>query len=197
MSTVNTTIHIRHPDAERNEEALWNLFMLIFDWVKEMHPEITETDDSEVGRYYLKSLALHSGAIPDVDALGTYGYIKRWSYSPARFVLEINQTTFEWQEAVVMWELIAGKYCPGAVVTYKSVCETSNDFSTNIAEYADSYVIKAKGKYIEKATKEEVESILSKRYKGSFNEMYASYRNKRPSNFTIAKWDIVPIEETV
>ncbi len=197
MSKVNTTIHITHPNPTENEEAIWDLFMLIFEWVKEMHPDITDMDNKTVGRWYLKSLALYSGAIPDVNKIGTLGFIKRWTYSPAKMELEIKQVTFSWQEAVVMWQLIAQKYIPGATVTYKSVCESSNDFSTNIVEYADSYVIKTKRKYIEKATKEDVEDILSKRYKGSFNEMYASYMNKRPSVITIAKWDVVPIADTV
>jgi hypothetical protein len=196
MSTVKTTIVIKGQNND-DTKSLWDLFNNIFGWVEKMHPDIAETDNEEVGRYYLKSIALHSGAIPDIDSIATYGYINKWTLSPSRSELEIKQTTFDWQEAVMMWDLISKKFVPSASVTYKSICESSEDFSTNIPEYADSYVVKTKDQYIERASKDYVENLLSKRYKGSFNEMFASYSARKPACFSISKWDIVPISETV
>lgn len=195
MSKIQTTIKIKVSQSAEN--GLYRLFDSIFDWVATMHPDIEELENAKVGRYYLKSIALHSGVLPDVSKVETLGFINSWSISPARHELEIKQTTFQWKLCVAMWELIAKRYVPDAIVEYKSICKSSNDYSTNIPAYIDKYVIETKESYVETASREETESILSKRYKGSFEDMYATYKNKRPMCLNIARWDFVPIAETI
>lgn len=188
---TNTTITIKG-----DNDAIIALFDSIFDWVKKMHPDINDIDNPTIGRYYLKSVALHAG-IDNVSKLGTFGFIKRWTYIPSQSCIEIEQVSYYWQICVVMWNLIAKKYDPNAVVTYKSECKSSNDYSTNIAEYTDFYVVETTTECNNKASRKEVETVLSRRYKGSFEEMYSSYKNKQPSSLNVAKWDIIPIAETV
>ena len=190
MNRYFTEIIIKSADSV----GLTKLFDNIFEWSAKMHPEFDFSDKS-FGKAHLNNLVLNSGIISNTSEISTTGLILRWSLSNS--VLKIHQLTFCGVLCIEIWEILAKAYVPDCEVFFKSIDLDSNNYITNIPDYKDSYVVKTKDSFIEKASAETVEVVLKQRYKGNFDKMMHTYQITSPKSLNISKWNLLSIQETV